>query len=227
MAESNKKTKISLLALCLFLVLIFSVPFAFIISQWSAAFAQPLNNIYVQSTSSLQNLMVAYNRELNEKQKYMAYAKRADQEGYLKAAQLFRAAARSEDVHAKLNAKAIVALGGTLQAKMETPLVNSTPENLKNAVKSEEYRSLRMYPKFLEQAKANNSGQAAVSFSLAIKVENVRKGMFREALNKIQDWKTASGGFYVCNGCGNITENVNFKVCPVCGGPASEYAKVT
>lgn len=46
------------------------------------------------SKTTLDNLLAAYNGESNANAKYLAFAKKADEEGYGQAASLFRAAAR-------------------------------------------------------------------------------------------------------------------------------------
>ena len=51
------------------------------------------------SSKSLDNLQTAFNGESNANAKYLAYAKKADEEGFTKAASLFRAAARAEYIH--------------------------------------------------------------------------------------------------------------------------------
>ena len=45
---------------------------------------------------TLDNLQAAFNGESNAHAKYLAYSKKAEEEGYLKVAALFRAAAHAE-----------------------------------------------------------------------------------------------------------------------------------
>ena len=48
-------------------------------------------------------------------------------------------------------------MGGTPEAKIETPVVKSTKENLEAAIKGESYERDTMYPEFLKQARAEGN----------------------------------------------------------------------
>src|SRR5450756_995798 len=82
------------------------------------------------ATTTLDNLQAGFNGESNAHSRYLAFAEKADQEGYGEVASLFRAAAKAEEVHAANHAAVIKKMGGTAQAKIETPVVKSTKENL-------------------------------------------------------------------------------------------------
>src|ERR1039458_7607719 len=88
---------------------------------------------------TLQNLETAFNGESNAHARYLAFAEKADQEGYFQIAGLFRAAARAEEIHARNHEVEIKRLGGTAQAKIEKPDVKTTKENLQAAIKGETY----------------------------------------------------------------------------------------
>jgi rubrerythrin len=51
------------------------------------------------STKTMQNLQSALNGERNAHSRYLAFAEKADQEGYGAIASLFRAAGAAEEVH--------------------------------------------------------------------------------------------------------------------------------
>ena len=72
-------------------------------------------------SKSEQNLRDAFAGESQANRKYLAFAKKADQEGFSQAAKLFRAAAEAETVHAHSHLR-------TLKG------INSTAENLKEAI---------------------------------------------------------------------------------------------
>ena len=178
------------------------------------------------SSPTAKNLMIAYNGQSNAKEKFLAYAKKADQEGYLEAGQLFRAAANSAEIHARNTAKALTDLGMTPATTVRKHDIKSTKENLSAAIKSEGYKSEKMYPKFLKQAKTDNIQAAVISFGSISKVDANRKTIFQNALKNLEKYKNASKGFSVCQICGNIVEVIDFSDCPVCGYSASEYKKI-
>jgi rubrerythrin len=78
-----------------------------------------------------QNLLEAFSGESQANRKYLAFAKKADQEGYPQVAKLFRAAAAAETVHAHAHLRALKA-------------VKTTAENLKEAIDGEthEFKSM-------------------------------------------------------------------------------------
>src|SRR5512137_2342735 len=79
---------------------------------------------------TLDNLQAAYNGESNAKARYEAFAAKADEEGYKSVASAFRAAARSEELHAQKHAKQIEKLGGKPTATIEKAEVGTTAQNL-------------------------------------------------------------------------------------------------
>ena len=65
------------------------------------------------SSRTLENLQAAFDGESNARNKYLAFAKKAGEEGYGEVASLFRAAAKAEEIHANNHAVVIRKLGGT------------------------------------------------------------------------------------------------------------------
>ena len=77
---------------------------------------------------SADNLKEAFAGESQANRKYLAFAKKADQEGYPQVAKLFRAAAEAETVHAHNHLRE---MGG----------IKTTKENLEEAVAGEVFSS--------------------------------------------------------------------------------------
>src|SRR5512142_2544001 len=92
------------------------------------------------SQQTLDNLNAAFQGESNAANRYEAFAKKADAEGYAQAARLFRAAARAESIHKESHKQAILALGGKVNDfKLDEVNPGTTAENLKAAIKRESY----------------------------------------------------------------------------------------
>lgn len=102
--------------------------------------------------TTLDNLMAAYNGESNARVRYLAFAQKADAEGYGQAASLFRAAARAEQIHLRHHAELIKQLGGIPAAEIEKVDVGITKGNLESAVKGETSEKDTMCPEFKAQA---------------------------------------------------------------------------
>ncbi len=176
--------------------------------------------------TTLDNLQAAYDGESNANARYIAFAKKADEEGYLGAGSLFRAAAHAEGVHVARLAEVIKKLGGVPKADIKAPEVKTTRENLDAALKGESYERDTMYPAFIKQARAERNTDALRVFNFAKSAETEHAKFYQAALNALDSWKAAKKDFFVCNHCGFTVEKVTFDKCPVCFEPISEYVKV-
>ena len=180
----------------------------------------------ITGSQTLSNLQTAYEGESNATIKYTAFAIKAETEGFLRAAALFRAAARAEQVHAVHHARVIVKMGGTPIATIHPPEVKSTRENLEAAKAGEEYERDVMYPNFIKEAEAENRKDAVHSFTLAMKAESVHAGLYREALAHLEAQR-AQTTFYVCLVCGEVTDNpAETERCPICSAPKEKFVAV-
>jgi rubrerythrin len=179
-------------------------------------------------TKTLTNLQTAFNGESNAHARYLAFAKKADQEGYGAVASLFRAAAKAEQTHADNHAVVIKKMGGTPEAKIETPEVKSTKENLEAAIKGESYERDTMYPGFLKQARAEANRDALQTFNYAKTAEAEHAKLYTDALNNLPKLKASSAqNYYVCMVCGYTTTKIDFSKCPSCFSPKEKYEQVS
>ncbi len=187
----------------------------------SAAFAE------VKVGSTLDNLQTAFNGESNAHARYVAFAQRADEEGYASVASLFRAAARAEEIHARNHYEVIKKLGGTPNAKIESPVVKSTKENLQAAIQGETYERDVVYPAFLKIARADRNKDAIQTFNYAKTAEAEHAKLYSEALNNLAQMKGPGQDYYVCTVCGFTTTKIDFEKCPSCFTPKHKYDKVS
>ena len=177
---------------------------------------------------TIDNLQAAFNGESNAHARYLGFAAKADQEGYGEVASLFRAAAKAEEVHAANHSAVIKSLGGTAEAKIETPVVNSTKENLEAAIKGESYERDTMYPEFLKQARAEGNRDAVQTFNYAKTAEAEHAKLYSEALNNLSKLKgSIAKEYYVCTVCGYTTPQIDFSKCPSCFSHKDKYEKVS
>ena len=177
--------------------------------------------------TTLENLMAAYDGEMNANARYLAFAEKASKEGYDTAASLFRAAAYAEEIHFKRHAKIIKRLGGTPAAKMETPDVKSTKENIESAVKGETYETNVMYPAFLKQAEKENIKDAIDAFEDAGAAEGVHASLYARMLKNLTFSKGIIKDFYVCPKCGNVLDAVITATCPICSTSTKKFRKIS
>ena len=158
-----------------------------------------------------QNLKDSFAGESQANRKYLAYAKKAEQEGYKQAAKLFRAAAAAETVHAHNHLR-------------ELGVVKSTKENIQDAINGESYEFQKMYPQMISDAKAEGRDGALKSFNYANEVEKVHAALYQKALDTLG--KNADTDYYVCSVCGYTAEGHAPDECPVCKSKKAAFSKV-
>ncbi len=178
------------------------------------------------TTNTLQNLQTAFNGESNAHARYLAFAQKADQEGYAQAAALFRAAAKAEDIHAANHAVVLKKMGAVPQAKIEKAVVKTTAENLKAAIEGETYEKDVMYPDFLKQARAEGNRDAIETFNFAKSAEIEHAKLYTLASKDPAKMKATNVKYYVCTVCGYTTPKIDFEKCPSCFNPKEKYIAV-
>ncbi len=159
------------------------------------------------------NLKSAFAGESQANRRYLAFAQKAEEEGFTQAAKLFRAAAEAETVHA-------------LNHLRVTDEVKSTLENLNAALGGETFEFTKMYPEYLATAKQEGVKQAAWSFDVANKVEQIHAKLYQKAIDSVKNKKEMPKvDYYVCSVCGNTVEGEAPDICPVCGNPKTKFFK--
>jgi rubrerythrin len=158
------------------------------------------------------DLKEAFAGESQANRTYLAFAKKAEQEGYKQVAKLFRAAAEAETVHAHAHLRE---LGG----------VKSTKENLGTAISGETHEFKSMYPAMIEDAKAEDNKGALRSFTYANDVEKIHAALYQKALDGLgKEEKDAD--YYVCQVCGMTVEGEPPDECPVCKSKKQAFKKM-
>ncbi len=159
-----------------------------------------------------KNLSEAFAGESQANQKYRAFAKKAELEGFANIAKLFRATAEAESIHAYGHLGAMSGIG-------------ATAENLKKAIDGETYEFTHMYPPMVKQAEAeNHKGRRILGY--AIEAETVHAQLYQKALEAAlagKDLETSE--FYLCPVCGHIEFGKPPAECPICGAKGAKFLK--
>jgi rubrerythrin len=164
-------------------------------------------------TTTETDLKEAFAGESQANRKYLAFAKKAEQEGFANVAKLFRTAAEAETIHAHGH---LAALDG----------IHSTAQNLAEAVGGETYEYKEMYPPMLERAEAAGH-KAKRMFGYAVQAEEVHAKLFAAALEAVKGGKDLeTTAFYLCPVCGHIELGEPPDVCPICGAKGSKFVQV-
>ena len=177
---------------------------------------------------TVNNLKEALTGETTASAKYLAFSKKAKEEGYNKIALLFEAASKAEGIHANNHRAVLEQLNvkvGKIEPKFE---VKSTKENLEDAIKGESYEVANMYPGFIKNAQDGNVNLALISFNYAYQTEKKHKAMYQNALEKLNNKQenTLSSLYMVCTTCGNTYDGEAPKRCGISMTPRERFLTI-
>ncbi|MDI6854853.1 MAG: rubrerythrin family protein [Deltaproteobacteria bacterium] len=158
-----------------------------------------------------KDLMDAFAGESQANRKYLAFAAKADQEGYPQVARLFRAAAEAETVHAINHLRALKG-------------IRSTKENLKEAITGEIHEFKEMYPGMIAAAKDAGNKEAERTFTYANEVEKIHAQLYQKYLDTMEEKKLVD--IYICPVCGYTVEEEPPDNCPVCNAKKKVFKKI-
>jgi len=161
-----------------------------------------------------QNLKDAFAGESQANRRYLAFALKAEKEGFPEVARLFRVAAESETYHALNHLRAIGGIG-------------TTEENLQEAMMGERHEAVEMYPDFIEQANIEENKLAGRSFTWALAAEKVHEGLYSESLEAMKAGKDFERKeYHICPVCGYTMEGEPPDRCPLCNAPKDRFIKM-
>lgn len=154
----------------------------------------------------------AFAGESQANRKYLAFADRADKDGYHQAARLFRAAAAAETVHAHAHLRAMNGVG-------------STEDNLKEAIEGETHEFKSMYPEMIKIAEEEGEKVALRSFRYANDVEQIHAQLYTAMLEGLHN-DQEDYPYFVCPVCGHTVGREAPERCPVCGAMGKMYSRI-
>jgi rubrerythrin len=147
--------------------------------------------------------------------RYEAFAVKAEEEGYLGAASLFRAAARGEKAHANRFARILKQHGHNVpEGTGHQPLVGDTADNLRAAAAAEVAERDGIYREAVETCRLHKADDLAKIFDQTrdseVEHNNLCQAAARNPDSMKQDKK-----YYVCSECGYTTD-VKLPLCAAC-----------
>ena len=157
-----------------------------------------------------ENHLKAFAGESMATRKYLAFAQKAEEEGYPEIAELFRKRAEQESAHALEHARRL-------------GIIKTTLENIEAAITGETDEYSEMYPRFAGEAREEGDEDAAKFFEALAEIEEYHAREFFKILQKLEGKQLK----WRCAVCGNVhTGDEPPERCPVCGA-AKEYSYLT
>lgn len=164
----------------------------------------------IKGTQTLKNLKEGFEAESKANIRDLAFAIKAEQEGYPAIAGLFRAIAESEAIHAFHHLRLL-------------GVIADTQENLQAAFERENFAA-DAYPGFIKSAEEEGNRAAATTFGYHRDVEKGHAKLYEKALDRMMDPEGVD--YYVCSVCGYVSVGTAPDECPVCGAPRDKFRKV-
>lgn len=160
-----------------------------------------------------KNLRDAYAGESQAHMRYLIFAYKAEEEGKVHVARLFRAIAFAEQVHATNHLRTLGDLGTSM-------------DNLETAIQGENFEVEEMYPAYDAVAKLQSEKEAIRSIHYAIEAEKIHAAMYTEAKQAVKEGKDVDfEDIHICPVCGYTIEGQMPDVCPVCGVTKDKFVK--
>ena len=160
-----------------------------------------------------QNLKDAFAGESQAHVKYLAFAERAERDGFSHVARLFRAASFAEQVHATAHLRVLGGIGTSL-------------DNVGAAIGGETFEFEEMYPAFDAVASLQGEKAASKSIQRAMEAEKVHASLYSRAKQALELGRdTEMGAVVVCGVCGYTAEGEVPDRCPMCGAPRERFTK--
>lgn len=158
-----------------------------------------------------ENLEAGFAGEGQAHMRYLIFAQKAEKEGYPDLARLFEAVALAEQVHATNHLKV---LDG----------VNTSAQNLQEALDGETFEVKQMYPAYKETARLEEEKGAERSTDWALQAEKVHAVMYEKARQAVENGKDIElEKVFICEVCGYTAEGGAPDRCPVCGAPKNRF----
>jgi len=169
-------------------------------------------------TKTEENLKAALAGESQARAKYTKWAGVANKEGHQAVAKTFQETADNEYEHSAV----IMNLLG---------IAKTTEQNLTEAASGEMHEWRKMYPQFLEEAKAEKNFAAAKFFENIIRIEQHHDKRYKLILERLKSgklYKSDKEEVWFCTNCGYLHRGKEApQACPNCLHPKGYFKRVS
>ncbi len=159
-------------------------------------------------------LKAAFAGESQAHMRYTIFAEEAKKKGLRKLANMFKAIAYAEFVHARNHYKAL-------------GLIGDTANNIQQGIDGETFEIEEMYPVYNNTAEFQGEREATRSTHFALEAEKIHQKMYMKAKEFVEKGKDyAAEKIYICPVCGWTYEGEGIPdKCPICGTSKDEFVE--
>ena len=166
----------------------------------------------LKDSKTWHNLQTAFAGESQAHTKYLYFASKAEKDGYVQIAALFRETALNEKEPAKIWFK-----------HLHDGKVPDTAVNLKDAAAGENFEWTDMYAGFAKTAKEEGFAQIAAEMEGIAKIEKEHEERYKKLLANIESgivFSRDGDQMWQCANCGHVAIGKKApELCPVCKHP--------
>ena len=180
-----------------------------------------------KESRTAKNLLISFAFESQANNRYLFFAAKAKEDGYMQTAKIFRETAEQEFEHALRFFKFFN--GGELEitATFLTGVIKSTYDNLIASAALENNVHTQLYPKFVEIARDENYERAAETWDAIIVAERHHEKCFLALAENIRTGKIFrrdKKSVWSCINCGYLHEGSDApEQCPACARPSGYF----
>ncbi len=171
----------------------------------------------IVGTETEKNLHTALSAESQAYLRYLWFAQKAKNDGYVEISQLFETTANNEREHAEIWFQY---LGGW----------SGTERNLDAAASGEKFEWNTMYSDFEKKAREEGFDAIADLFARVASIEKEHENNYRTAMEQIKNnecfYDTKASTKWICINCGYVVVGQEPpKVCPTCSHPQGYFTR--
>jgi len=174
---------------------------------------------------TVENLQTAIDREARLTYTYGLFEKKAESEHMWNVARLYKALARSEEIHTNLHIALMKKMG--FEPKPYQPdkvVVGTVPQTLRLSSSDEQIEVESMYPNLIQTAVMENLPEAVTLFKRTQTSDARHIELVKDALDK--NGFISKQIYYICPCCGYILTSDKIKDCPDCHEAMSKFEKL-
>jgi rubrerythrin len=164
----------------------------------------------IKGAKTLKDIQEGFVAESKAHMRNLAFALKAEEEGYPQIAKLFRVIAESEGIHTFHHLDILNA-------------VANTQENLQAAFERENLAK-QAYPAFIKDAEEEDNTRVAMMFSYHRDVEREHAKLYEKAMQHMLGSEDTK--YFVCSVCGYVSDGIIPDQCPICGAPKEAFKLV-
>ncbi len=204
------------------------VPFG--IALWLLAFLpygceQKAQQQAPKATVTTDNLQTAYAKSIRHQRMYTRFVRQAEKEKLANIANLYRAIAQSESIHALNHATLLRTRGSEPKLPdVDSIAVGTTLQTFKMALSSEDIETESMYPNLIRTAGVEKDTVARDQFQKSMEADARQTELLKDASDRVG--KIPKIDYYLCPGCGYIITSSSTEECPVCHAAKIRFEKV-